>query len=508
MSYINTYGGGSDPNLSSDFLNANLNEGVALVTGTFTTFTINSGAWLGGGGMGATTYYTAASPGANALTISSTGNISVLTNNGYLVGGGGGGGKAGGNGGRGGGGGSGGNADNSTTYNLPGVNGGDNSTTNSSGASSTEAAGGGGGFNGSGGGGGGYYSNRRISTGGSTYSSGLICFGGGGGGYDNNAGQTNGIDGYGYAGGGGGGGGYAYACGGGGGAGGGSGGTGKNGYGAQGGGGQYFYSDNGSGGGGSGGGKGGSVIYTGYEDQYAGLQGGDGGYSIVNEGIIGTLNNSQCLTNIYYGPLFYSGNIFSNYNIIINSDTDYGQIYFPPPPNTTTSANFVFSLLETDYLTTLSTTENLYLTGVLVNLGFSGTIRNTVTLSSGKKLFWKLLQNTYVNPASSNSNSTPPYMASLTGYDLAIYNVTGYSFLYNGVMVDLIEIFTLSTGSSSITTNYLSDNYSGKDLGAIFAYTVPTGGSSYITTGFSVSSITINGIPYGSLDLGQFLVPY
>lgn len=508
MSYINTYGGGSNVNITDSYVNTDLNQGVGLVTGSYNSFSINSDIiWLGGGGKAATGYYAGASPGANALSISSTSNISVLTNNGYLVGGGGGGGWRGGNGGRGGGGGGGGNADGTT-----GVNGGDNSTSNSSGATSTKTAGGGGGFNGSGGGGGGYYSNNIKSTGGITTSTGLICFGGGGGGYNNGGGgvynigsQTNGINGAGYAGGGGGGGGYMYASGAGGGAGGGSGGTGKNGIGAAGG--HYLYSNNGSGGGGSGGGKGGLVIYTGTTDFYAGLQGGDGGYSIVNQGIIGTLNNSQCLTNVYYGPLFYSGNIFTNYNIIINSDTNYGQIYFPPPPNTTTSANFTFGILETDYLKSLSTTTNLFLTGVMINIVFSGINQNTVTFTSGKKLFWKLYQKTYLNPESNNSNNTPPYMASLTGYDLGIYNVTGYSFSYGGAVRDLIEIFTLSTGSSSISTNYISENYSGKDLGAIFSYTNPTA-SGYIKTGFTVNSITINGIPYGSLDLGQFLIPY
>jgi hypothetical protein len=463
-------GGGGSYSSSQDYNTAiPLNTGIAIVTGNYTTIKINN-IWLGGGGSAATEFYgSGGKPGADALTINSGVTITTLNNFGSLAGGGGGAGLNGGNGGFGGGGGGG-----SYTYQSPQVGGGGGyyiQNGSSSGISKTKAAGGGGGFNGSGGAGGVWEEpNQTIiasTTGGSSSNSTFICFPGGGGGYNNNGSVTNGGNGSGYGGGGGGGGGYSGGYGsdysgggGGGGAGGGGGGFGLSGYGGGG-----SYSQNSAGGGGSGGGKGGS-LYPNPPDEYTGpgLNGGDGGYSIYNLGSIITLNNSQCVSNIYFGPLFYKGNLPTNYNIVINSQTDYGQIYFPP--NITTSGYFNFDIYSSSYINAL--TSSITLQGVLVNINFTGTTSGTFTSTSGNTFNWSLISTTYNNPNSTEGN---PYTSSLVGYDLQLTYLppTGYNFIYNGEYVDFISVFQQATTSNNpIPTLFYSKNYNYEDLGSIF----------------------------------------
>jgi hypothetical protein len=106
----------------------------------------------------------------------------------------------------------------------------------------------------------------------------------------------------------------------------------------------YRYSSRGGGGGGGGGGKGGQIINSSTNNSYAG---GNGGYGIYNSGTITTLINSQGglisnsdPNNYPYGPLFYAGNAPTNYNILINSKTQYGQLWCTGVKNTTGSITF------------------------------------------------------------------------------------------------------------------------------------------------------------------------
>jgi hypothetical protein len=59
-----------------------------------------------------------------------------------------------------------------------------------------------------------------------------------------------------------------------------------------------------------------------------------GNFGIVNAGIITTLNNDQGASS---SALSYSGNLPTNYNIIINSASDFGKIAFTSPSSTTTT---------------------------------------------------------------------------------------------------------------------------------------------------------------------------
>ena len=82
----------------------------------------------------------------------------------------------------------------------------------------------------------------------------------------------------------------------------------------------------GGGGGGSGGGKG---AMGGSSDIY--YMGGDGGFGINCSGSIINLYNQQCsLNNNYFGPLYFTGNMPTNYYIVILNENTYGQLFIGP----------------------------------------------------------------------------------------------------------------------------------------------------------------------------------
>lgn len=89
-----------------------------------------------------------------------------------------------------------------------------------------------------------------------------------------------------------------------------------------------------------------------------------GGYSIVNAGIIGTLNNSQGTGNAS-GALTYYGYLPTEYNIIINSADQYGQLAVTSGLGTTT---FGISSLSTTNSSILNTALDSVLSGVASSL--------------------------------------------------------------------------------------------------------------------------------------------
>ena len=223
----------------------------------------NNGIILGGGGAGTGSLVN----GGHAFN--NTGVITTFINNGSLLGGGGGGGGVGGAGGGGGG---------SETA-------GGSLVTQINGYDGSEGEGGGG----PGGKGGNYFG---LSNGGNYYG----AFGGGGA-----AGLYNGT--------------YP-----------------------SGGDATYFHGGNGtvsfyynyySGGGGYGGGNGGSngTAGGGGGGGSGANSGGNGGYGLSNSETITNLNNLQGGDDYSYGPLFFTGKLPTNYNIIINSSSNYGQLW-------------------------------------------------------------------------------------------------------------------------------------------------------------------------------------
>jgi hypothetical protein len=309
ITYTNTISITEDYTSDGTNYAGNLDNSVFEVNTSINNFINNQGIIYGGGGSGGVynendvvdnTWNLSGKPGQHGIYISPNGSINNLTNTSFISGGGGGGaanldfdtfmGFTGGNGGAGGGGGSG-----TSTYAYYGNDGGFGNNPGT--LVEPQAGGGGGGFNANGGG--------------NLAGSGGYGFGGGGQGAALNSSEIdiNGTNATSISGGNGG------YIGGGGGAGGGAGGDGV----------YDFNYTNGSGGGGSGGGIGGHYTASHNDNTYI-LNGGNGGYSILNEGTITTLSNFQNISQ-GYGPLYIAGNAPIAYNIIISSLTSYGQLW-------------------------------------------------------------------------------------------------------------------------------------------------------------------------------------
>lgn len=257
-----------------------------FVSGTVLTFTFtNVDNIFGGGGFGV------GASGSNAVQIEKDVTVENFINLGNLCGGGGAGGT--GNyiskGGAGGGGGG------STATQYPGGDGGNGLQI--AGNPGYQSSGGGGGFGADGG--------PNAYDGPNPY--GLGSLAGGGGGSGGNAGSygssISGLaegSGFGVGGGGGAGGGRA----------------------AQG-----APSGGSAAGGGGGGGSGGGIPSWNVDSC-----GGSGGYGIYNIGKITTLENQQGI-GLGLGALFYAGNLPTNYNIIIQSDDSFGQLFYTGSAN-------------------------------------------------------------------------------------------------------------------------------------------------------------------------------
>ena len=337
--YLNHIISGNYDN-SKNYINTSLDTIVFDICGNVGTFT-NSGIVLGGGGSRGST----AKNGADALFINPNVTVTSLVNKGSLTGGGGGGtvgvGGAGGGGGAGGispygeiligGAGGGGNFDNSGSYYL-----------GAGGGKISFSGGGGGSFSGAGAGGaavcsnngniyitiGGDASGTLIGTGGKndnttsssyqSFTNGYYYSGGNGGTVGTNGGIGNTITGITKGSGGGGGGASASSI-----------------FGGKGG----NYGGGGAGGGngdrlGGGGGSGGGLGFEG---------GGNGGFGIQNNGTITTLSNSQNLSG-RYGPLYIRGKPPVNYNVIIQNDASYGQLFASPNYPLENSGNIIFGI--------------------------------------------------------------------------------------------------------------------------------------------------------------------
>lgn len=417
--------------INSTNYTGNINYHVFNVTTSIDSFT-NNNTVLGGGGSSATSSQSDGKPGCHGILINSDCTVTTLTNNKCFTGGGGGAGKA---------------YDNmSRTYKYPGSNG---------------AAGGGGAgsvFKYST-----YQSNSKsgYSFGTNTTSTG-ICIGGNGGTSttDHKTGSGNGGGGgeiYQHAS-------TGYGGGGGGGAGGGNGGNGGTTHG------------HGGGGGGCGGGKGGG-------GGAGGTIGGKGGYGIQNDGTITTLVNAQCHADCNYGPLFYNGNPPTNYTILINSSTSYGQLYCTRSETATDFTNVTISIARSASGTVTLGTYPAVL--VYVTLGS--------TLPSGtiNEYFWRLVKNnTY--KYDDNTNIVPVYdlvvasspaPAEPSGYKINTvdYQNKDLSDIFNaytsGAKVDptgykisggsdICDIYQRYTSGSTVTTGYKISG--GTDVGSLF----------------------------------------
>lgn len=83
--------------------------------------------------------------------------------------------------------------------------------------------------------------------------------------------------------------------------------------------------------------------------------GGNGGYSVYNNGTITNFTNGQGGTNYIYGPCFYAGNAPTNYYINIQSTSRYGQLFCTGWASTSGTINF-----NIDTTSTISSSATLY----------------------------------------------------------------------------------------------------------------------------------------------------
>jgi hypothetical protein len=486
----------TDTTVITSSLNTVVNRVLYQATGSFTNF-INNVVLLGGGGSGTTSI---GNDGAHALIIDNGVTITNVINNGSLTGGGGGGagssGNSGGNGGAGGGGGGGG---------LNGTGGAGGISNNSSllGGRGGYGGGGGGGFGGlyggGGGGGGGNGSgttglgyngdNTKGGSGGAPNagaggtsippaSGGGVVInggGGGGGGGGRNGGLTRGTRAgnwtAGKNGGGGGGSNSINIFGGK----GGNASSGKSGGGGGAGGGNGGFGVGNSGGGG---GSGGAISET---------TGGNGGFGIMNNGTITNLSNSQNLAG-NYGPLYIAGNPPTYYNIIINGDNAYGQLFASVSYPLANSGIVVFGIEPSSTLSIGTKTYTNVLSQVFPsNLNDSGTLNTkSYTWTLSRNMTWMV-----------NNNNV-----SVTNYDLTLnvssfgISITLTSSPTNSQLVvdnngNIYSPFDVSSETTNISLNYVKDD-------PTTSLNLYVNNTSYnnLSSPFDISSILISGNNY------------
>lgn len=241
------------------------------------------------------------------------------------------------------------------------------------------------------------------------------------------------------------------------------------------------------GGGGYGGGNAGSntdgIIGGGGGGGGSGVNGGGyGGYGLNNSGFITNLNNFQGGENYSYGPLFYTGYLPTNYNIIINSTSQYGQLwctgYKGNDVDLTGSINFDIDISNSNpYLasTTLSSvlilpisTSITYLTSPTINElqtsdKFSWYLeQNTVTINSTSFHSYDLVIENTINSSKGSYSPTSLYQnnpGTITYTNSTLYTFSGYTYVLvdsNGNYVS-DELTTTNSETSLTFSNVILD---------------------------------------------------
>lgn len=359
----------------TDLSNTTLNF-IGITNNCSNIYFTNNNIIFGGGGGTKTN-------GKNAFINNSGTTINALYNFGFFCGGGGGGATHSSIGGAGGGGGGGNN--NSSSFGGSGGNG----LYKAGGFGGGGNGGGGGGFNASGGGsqsGGGNGGSGSLAGGGSGMSSGgsgngdATSYGGGGSDTQGGGGAGGGQGGFQgpYGGGGGGGGGYTY---------------------------DYFITAN----------------------SFAGI----GGYGIYNNGTIQLLENAQGI-GLTLGALFYAGNLPTSYNIVIQNDASFGQLFYTGWANLSNINSTITPIPKTLTNFNISTSSSNIKVGksydaVLVNI-------NPSTTSGSNGLFnWSL---NYIQANTTNSSGAKVRIGNTfyPSYDL-IVNSIAICFLENSYIL-------------------------------------------------------------------------
>lgn len=203
-----------------------------------------------------------------------------------------------------------------------------------------------------------------------------------------------------------------------------------------------------------------SIIQT--LTNYGTITGGSGGYGIQNAGTITTLNNAQGAGNTA-GALTYTGNLPTNYNIIINSPTSFGQLAVTTGTGSTT---FGVSSLSAGKSIVSAAPYTTVLTGITpTQLGISGTSKSGVSNNYSYTLnetgigtnIWDLIISGYVEsvvvpigPSVANTNQSLVNTASALQGTYTLQNsVLANSFSYDCTVFGANDICVSAGGRNT-----------------------------------------------------------
>ena len=206
---------------------------------------------------------------------------------------------------------------------------------------------------------------------------------------------------------------------------------------------------------------------------------GFGGFGIKNNGSITTLSNSQNLSG-NYGPLYIAGNAPTNYKIIINSNTTYGQLFASQNGNTTNglklNGSIVFGIDSSSTLNSGTTTYTNVISCITPsNTSGSGTL-------NGNSYTWSLATNSKTTDNNYNIDNN---------FGFSGISVTNYNLTVN--MVPSLQLTSLSLNSQAITFDTNNNATSPFNI----ANGVTSISSSYVKTdGTNILDLTVNSTSY------------
>ena len=203
--------------------------------------------------------------------------------------------------------------------------------------------------------------------------------------------------------------------------------------------------------------------------------GGKGGYSIYNGGNITSLYNSQGGSSSK-GPLFYAGNMPTNYYIRLNSANNYGQLYYTGWGATTSISSLNMNIqIDTD-----SNTFDSGTTFPAVLVGNFANIDTTSKAATGNLYYWNL---------SRNGTTTVSGVSTYVVYDLVITATDNRPSSGTGIITASSLSLSGYVGST-INQNYISSinnantiaTNTGNLISATAAYRIASG------VGFTINS--------------------
>lgn len=183
-----------------------------------------------------------------------------------------------------------------------------------------------------------------------------------------------------------------------------------------------------------------------------------GNFGIYNLGAIDTLNNSQGAGHSA-GALTYAGNLPTNYNIIINSPSNYGQLAITAPNGTTTFGIKAGSIVRNGtYASVLTGITSSNLSSTSGSYGSGSWI-----LSNSSGTIWDLIiSNFYSGPSVTNTNQSLVNSSAILQGTVALQNsVMVNSFTYDCPVFDKHGVCVSAGGRNTAVQAQGINNTSG-----------------------------------------------